>query len=64
MIYQNIQKLAAKKGITIQKLEMECGLTSGIIAKWRDNNNPKIENLKKVADYFHVSVDKLLKEEG
>lgn len=64
MIYENIAALASQQNITIQKVEKECGLSAGLIGKWKENNNPKIDNLLKVANFFHVSVTDLLKDES
>lgn len=64
MIYENIAMLASENNVTIQKVEKDCGLSSGLIGKWKENNNPKIDNLIKVAKYFKVSVTELLKEKG
>lgn len=45
--------------LSINKLEKECGLTRGSMAKW-DKHAPSPDKVKKVADYFHVSVEYLL----
>ena len=60
----NIKKLAAmckEKGITFHKLEKECGIGNGIIARWK-TSSPTVANLKAVADFFGVTVDELLKD--
>jgi transcriptional regulator with XRE-family HTH domain len=49
-------------GITISKLEAEMGFGSSTIRKWA-TSAPSVDKLKKVADYFGVTVDELLKEE-
>ena len=54
-----IKQLANDHGITIAELERNVGISNGQIAKW-NTRSPKAENLKKVADYFHVSTDYLL----
>ena len=61
MIYSRIKALCKAKNINIHKLEMECGIGNGVIARWQ-NSSPRIENVKKVADYFGVSLEFLLKE--
>lgn len=53
-----IKKLCKDKGISIQKLEQEVGLSNGSIGKW-DISSPKADNLKKIASYFGVSIDYL-----
>ena len=45
--------------LSIHKLEQECGLTRGSMAKW-DDHAPSPDKVKKVADYFNVSVEYLL----
>lgn len=60
MIYDNIVKYAKDKGYTLQGIEKACDLSNGIISKWRENNNPKLENLKRVANYLGVSVEQLI----
>lgn len=45
--------------LSINKLEQECGLTRGSMAKW-DDHVPSPDKVKKVADYFNVSVEYLL----
>lgn len=60
----NIEKLAAmckEKGITFHKLEKECGIGNGTIARWK-TSSPSVANLKAVADYFEVTVDELLRD--
>ena len=45
--------------LSINKSEQECGLTRGSMAKW-DDHAPSPDKVKKVADYFNVSVEYLL----
>lgn len=61
LLYDQIKKLASKKGISIQKIEADLELSNGIISKW-NKAKPTINNLAKVADYLNVTVDDLLKE--
>lgn len=60
----NMDKLAAlckERGISFHKLEKECGIGNGIIARWK-TSSPTVANLKAVADYFGVTVDELLRD--
>lgn len=59
MLYQNIVVLCKGKGISISKLEKETGLGNGTVGRW-EKSSPSVENVKKVADYFEVSVDYLI----
>lgn len=59
-LLERIKELREKNGnISINKLEKEAGLTRGSMSKW-NNHVPSSEKLKKVADYFGVSVGYLL----
>lgn len=60
MIYENIIKLAKEKNLTIQSIEKSCELGQGTISKWKENNNPKIDNLKRVAAFLEVSIESLI----
>lgn len=59
MIVSKIRKLCSERGMTIQKLEQSAGLTNGCVSKWAVSD-PKVSNLKKVADVLGVTVDELL----
>ena len=59
MIYRKIADLCKQRGISIAKLEREVGIGNGTIGRW-EVSSPTVEKLKKVADFFGVSVDSLL----
>lgn len=59
MLVENITALCKKNGITLTALERVVGFSNYTIAKWK-TCSPRVENIKKVADYFGVSVDDLL----
>lgn len=61
MLLEKIKQLCEKNETNIANLEKELGFGSGTIRKW-NTVSPSVTNLKKVADYFHVSVDELIKE--
>lgn len=63
MILIKIESLCKSKGITISKLEKECGIGNGTIARW-DKSFPRTDNLKKVADFLGVSIEHLIAEEN
>mgnify|MGYP005817998315 CR=1 FL=1 len=60
MIFDTILNLCKKEGITIARLEKECGFGNATIRGWKESS-PSVEKLKAVADYFHVSIDFLTK---
>lgn len=56
---EKIQTLCHQFGITMTALERELKMGRGTISKW-DKSSPSINNLKKVADFFHVSLSYFL----
>ena len=61
MLYERIQEICNSRGITVKKLERDLGFSNSTIRKWK-TSSPSIENLKKVANYFGVSIEYFLKE--
>lgn len=62
MIYQNILRLCQERGITIRQLEEQSGVGNGIVHNWKTRSVPKVDKLKKVADYLNVTLDELVSE--
>lgn len=60
MIYTNIKNICKKLGISVNKLEIETGMSRGSVSKW-NTHTPTVSNLKIVADYLNTSVDELIK---
>lgn len=58
-MYERIEYLRKKEGITQGNLEKELGFSNGSISKWK-TSTPKPERLQKLADYFGVSVEFLI----
>ena len=63
MIYENIIKLCKERKISIARLEKECGLGNATIRGWAVYS-PSIANIQKVADFFGVTIDSLIKSEN
>lgn len=57
--FERIKNLAYNQKISLQKVAIDIGLSENAIYGWK-TRKPKGEDLAKVADYFHVSVDYLL----
>ena len=54
-----VKLLADRKKISLPQLEQELGFGNATIVKW-DKSTPKADKLKKVADYFNVSMEYLM----
>ena len=61
MIYKNILARCEAIGMNISTLEKTIGLGNATIKGWQ-TSFPRVDKLKKVADFFGCSVDDLLKE--
>ena len=59
MIYEKVKRLAKGKGVSINQIEKDLGLSSSSISKW-NSSNPTSSKLKQVADYFGVTMEYLL----
>lgn len=60
---ERIRILAKEFGISIPNLESVLGFGSGTISKW-DKSAPSADKLQKVAEYFNVTLDYLMKGES
>lgn len=63
VILDNIRAMCTKRGISTFTLERELGFGDGTIMKWK-TASPTVGKLKRVADYFGVTVDELLREDA
>lgn len=61
-IGRNLTILLYDKGIKAKELAKKIGVTPGMISKIkRGEREPSTANLVKIADYFGVTVDELIK---
>lgn len=58
MLYEKVNGLCKAHGTNLTKIEKECGLANATM-RWKIGS-PSAESLRRVADYFCVSVDYLL----
>lgn len=56
MLYENVLALCKERKIRIARLERETGLGNGTVRGW-ERSTPSMDTLKKVADYFGVTMD-------
>lgn len=61
IMYEIFEQLLQKYGVTAYKVSKETGITQSTLSDWkRGRSTPKTENMKKIADYFGVSVEYLM----
>lgn len=59
--YLRVKELAESHGSNIAKLQEELDLGNAAIYKWQDNDvTPNSDTLRKIGDFYSVSVDYLL----
>lgn len=66
-MYEIFEQLLQKYGVSAYKVSKATGVTQSTLSDWkRGRSTPKSENMKKLADYFGVSIDYLMtgKEES
>ena len=59
---EKIRTLAKEKGVTLAEVERSCGLGERSLSKW-DKNIPSVDKVKRVADYFGITLDELVNTE-
>ena len=60
-MYEIFEQLLQKYGISAYKVSKTTGVTQSTLSDWkRGRSTPKSENMKKIADYFGVSIDYLM----
>ena len=62
MFFDKVKSLAAEKGMSYNKLEMEAGLTRNSVYKWA-SSTPSVDKVAAVAKVLGVTIDELMKEE-
>lgn len=61
-LLDRINELCQEQGIKRRQLERDAGLGAGSTTKWKNGFQPSQKSLKKVADYFGVSLAYLIGE--
>lgn len=57
-MYDKFAKLLQQNNVTAYQVAKETGIAQSSLSDWKSGRSiPKIDKLKKIADYFNVSVD-------
>lgn len=63
-MYDIFEGLLKEHGVTAYQVAKATGISTGSLSDWKNGrSSPKAEKLRKIADYFNVSVDYLLGKE-
>ena len=57
-MYQNFARLLREHRVTPYRVHKETGVAQSTLSDWKNGKSvPSVENLKKIADYFGVTID-------
>lgn len=63
--FDKFDSLCRAHGKSANGVAKELGLSSGVVTTWKQNKTtPRHTTIKKIADYFHMSVDALMRGVG
>ena len=63
-MYEIFKQLLEERHVTAYQVSKATGISTGSLSDWKNGrSSPKTEKLKKIADYFGVSVDYLMGNE-
>ena len=64
-MYEIFEQLLQEYGVTAYKVAKEAGVSQSMLSEWKKGvYTPKQDKLKKIADYFGVTVDYLMGNEN
>ena len=64
MYYDKFKKLCDEKGVRPGTVSRATGIPSATFSEWKKGTyTPKQDKLKKVAEYFNISLEELMEEE-
>lgn len=60
-MYEKYAKLRDEKGVTDYAVAKATGIGASTFSDWKsERSEPKIDKLKKIAEYFGVTIDELV----
>jgi transcriptional regulator with XRE-family HTH domain len=60
MFYKRLQQFCVEKGVSMQKVAADIGISPAAISKWSKGGKPNNANARALADYFGTSTAELL----
>ena len=64
-MYEKYVALREKNKVTDHKVAIETGITKSTFPDWKNGRSqPKLDKLKKIADYFEVPIEYFLEDKG
>lgn len=62
MFVDNLERLAEENRMTLSGVAKALGMSNNAATKWRNGSVPNGQNLQKIADFFGVTIEDLLKD--
>lgn len=62
VFYRNFVDLCNKKGMSPSAVAEEMGYQRSVVTRWGNGTKPRRATLQKIADYFGVTVEELIRE--
>lgn len=62
MFYNNVRELCIKHNTNITQLAKDLGISTALPTAWKNGSLPRISTVKKIADYFGVTSEYLLRD--
>lgn len=60
-LYKKFEELLKEKNVTAYQVAKETGIATATLSNWKAGKyTPKIDKLKKLADYFGVPIEELM----
>lgn len=60
-MYEKYVQLRDSKGVTDYKVAQDTGISTATLSEWKKGTYvPKIDKIKKLAEYFGVTIDELV----
>jgi transcriptional regulator with XRE-family HTH domain len=57
-MYERFEQLIKEKGVTAYRVAKDTGIAPTVFSDWKNGkSNPKVDKLKKLSEYFGVSID-------
>lgn len=63
MFYEQFDMLCAKKGVSKSRAALENNISKTSVTRWKNGAEPNPDILKRLSEYFDVSIDCLLGNE-
>ena len=60
MFWDNFYTLCTKNGTSPNAVAKKLDVSSGSVTAWKNGTNPRPAVLKKIAEYFNISVEELI----